>query len=140
MTSYAERPRDHAGLAVLSFDECLRLAASEPVGRIAFADAGEIHVLPVNHHIVDGLVVFLTADGSKLGVAVQGSVVAFQVDHYDRLDRSGWSVLIKGRAQPVTQPALQTRLDSVDLLPWNRQVPRSNWIVVRPDEVTGRRL
>lgn len=133
-------PCDHDGLAVLTFEECLRLAASEPVGRLAFAEAGEIRVLPVNHQVVDGLIAFRTGDGAKLGAAIQNSVVAFEVDRYDRLDRTGWSVLIKGRAHEVTDPRLLLRLDATGLQPWNSRVPRPNWVVVRPDEVTGRAL
>jgi hypothetical protein len=35
-------PTDHAGLAVLSFAECLQLAGSQPVGRVAFLRDGDI--------------------------------------------------------------------------------------------------
>ena len=65
----SEYPTDHAGLEILPFDECLRLLASVPVGRVGFFADGEIVVLPVNH-VVDGHdVVFRTAYGSKLSAA-----------------------------------------------------------------------
>ena len=140
MTLPDDRPRDHAGLAVLSYEECLRLAGSEPVGRIAFADSGDIQVFPVNHCVVDGLVGFRTADGTKLGAALDGSVVAFEVDRYDADRRTGWSVLIKGRAQLVSEGSLLTRLRASGLGPWGDRVPRPEWIAVHPDTVTGRRL
>ena len=44
-------PTDHAGLEILPFDECLRLLASVPVGRVGFIADGEVVVLPVNHAI-----------------------------------------------------------------------------------------
>ena len=135
-----DRPRDHAGLAVLSYEECLRLAGSEPVGRIAFADNGDIHIFPVNHCVVGGLVGFCTADGTKLGAALDGSVVAFEVDRYDAARRTGWSVLIKGRAELVSEGTLLTRLRASDLRPWRDRMPRPTWIAVRPDTVTGRQL
>jgi hypothetical protein len=135
-----DRPRDHAGLAVLSFEECLRLAGSEPVGRIAFADNGDIHIFPVHHCMVGGVVGFRTADGTKLGAALDGSVVAFEVDRYDVERRTGWSVLIKGRAEMVYEESLLTRLRGCDLPPWRGRVPRPVWIAVRPDAVSGRRL
>lgn len=135
-----ERPRDHAGLAVLSYEESLRLAGSEPVGRIAFADNGEIQIFPVNHCLVGGLVGFRTADGTKLGAALDGSVVAFEVDRYDTERRTGWSVLIKGRAELVTDGTLLTRLQTSGLGPWRTRVPRPAWIAIRPDMVTGRQL
>ena len=83
MTIRTDPPRDHAGLEVLGYDECLRLAGSEPVGRIAFAQGGDIHVFPINHCLLDGLMAFRTAEGAKLGAAMEGSVVAFETDHYD---------------------------------------------------------
>lgn len=42
-------PTDRAGLDVLPFEECLRLLASVPVGRVGFVAEGEVVMLPVNH-------------------------------------------------------------------------------------------
>ena len=140
MTVRAEPPRDHAGMEVLGYEECLRLAASEPVGRIAFAEGGDIHVFPVNHRVVDGLVAFCTADGTKLAAAMEGSIVAFEVDRYDADSRTGWSVLIKGRAQLADEGTVQARLAAAGVRPWRKQLPRPEWVVILPDVVTGRRL
>jgi nitroimidazol reductase NimA-like FMN-containing flavoprotein (pyridoxamine 5'-phosphate oxidase superfamily) len=140
VTIRSDPPRDHAGLEVLGYDECLRLAGSQPVGRIAFADGGDIHIFPVNHRVLDGLVAFRTADGTKLGSAAEGSVVAFEVDRYDADTQTGWSVLIKGRAELLDDGILQTRLRASGLRPWRNRVPRPEWVVIRPDTVTGRRL
>jgi len=140
VTGSFDPPRDHAGLAVLSYQECLRLAASQPVGRVAFADSGDIQVFPVNHCVVGDTIAFRTADGSKLGAAVQHAVVAFEVDGYDADRRTGWSVLIKGRVVPVDDLALLRKLDHSGVQPWNDRVPRPTWVAVRADTVTGRRL
>jgi hypothetical protein len=133
-------PRDHAGLVVLPYGECLRLLASEPVGRIAFPEGGEVQVFPVNHVLVDGMIAFRTSGGTKLGVAADLSVVAFEVDRYDVEGCSGWSVLVQGRAQWVTDGALLDRIRAVGLPPWRSEVPREDWIVIRPYVITGRRL
>ena len=85
-------PVDHAGMAVLPFDECIRLIGATPVGRIAFAMAGEIEIMPVNHSLDGTTVVFRTATGSKLTAATQASVVAFEVDSWDAVIQDGWSV------------------------------------------------
>ena len=133
-------PTDHAGLAVLSLAECLELAASQPVGRVAFARDGDIDVLPVNHCVVDRAVAFRTAGGAKFTAAFWGSVVAFEVDSYDARRRTGWSVLVKGRAERVTDDALIARLEATGLRTWSPSAPRADWVVVRADEVSGRRL
>ena len=110
------------------------------VGRIAFAEGGDIHVFPVNHRVLDGLVAFRTADGTKLGAAMDGSVVAFEVDGYEADSNTGWSVLIKGRAELLGEGTLRIGLRTAGLQPWRNRVPRPEWVVIRPDTVTGRRL
>ena len=63
---------------------------------------------------------FRTADGTKLGAAMEGSVVAFEVDRYDADWQTGWSVLIKGRAEMVDEGTLQTRLADERLRSWRK--------------------
>jgi uncharacterized protein len=131
-------PTDHAGLEILPFDECLRLLASVPVGRVGFCADGEVVVLPVNH-VVDGQdVVFRTAQGAKLSAAQAQNPVAFEADGYDPEARSGWSVLVNGRAEAVYETAEIQRLGRLGLHPWATAVDRPFWIRIRPASVTGR--
>jgi uncharacterized protein len=131
-------PTDHAGLEILPFDECLRLLASVPVGRVGFFADGEIVVLPVNH-VVDGQdVVFRTAYGSKLSAAGRLDLAAFEADHYNAQTRSGWSVLVTGRAEMVDAEAEIQRLGRRGLHPWVTAVQRPFWIRIRPTSVSGR--
>jgi nitroimidazol reductase NimA-like FMN-containing flavoprotein (pyridoxamine 5'-phosphate oxidase superfamily) len=133
-----EYPTDHAGLEILPFDECLRLLASTPVGRIGFAADGELVVLPVNH-VVDGQdVVFRTTHGSKLSAAEGQALVAFEADHYEEQTHSGWSVLMTGRAEVVDEEADVQRLNRHGLRPWVHAVQRAFWIRVRPTSISGR--
>jgi nitroimidazol reductase NimA-like FMN-containing flavoprotein (pyridoxamine 5'-phosphate oxidase superfamily) len=134
------RTTDHAGLGVLSLADCLTLAASQPVGRVAFLWDGEIEVLPVNHRIVGQAVAFRSGGGSKLTAAFHGAVVAFEVDAYDASQHTGWSVLVKGRAEVVTDEPTLARLRATRLRSWSPAAPRSEWVLIRPDEISGRRL
>ena len=134
----SEHPTDHAGLEILPFDECLRLLASVPVGRVGFFADGEIVVLPVNH-VVDGHdVVFRTAYGSKLSAAGGGHLAAFEADHYNEQTRSGWSVLVSGRAEMVDAEADIQRLSRAWPHPWATAIQRPFWIRIRPTSVSGR--
>ncbi|HEY6749364.1 MAG TPA: pyridoxamine 5'-phosphate oxidase family protein [Mycobacteriales bacterium] len=135
-----EVPRDHAGLEELSEAECLTLAAGQPVGRLAFSDGDRIEVLPVNHVVVDGMVAFRSAEGSKLGAATEGAAVAFEVDEYDARRHKGWSVVVKGHLTAVSSPTVLALLRASRLQPWRNRLPRPVWLVVEPDVVTGRRL
>lgn len=134
----SELPIDHAGLEVLPFDECIQRLASVPVGRIGFFADGEIVVLPVNH-VIDGQdPVFRTARGSKLSAAGGQRLVAFEADEYDRQTRSGWSVLVTGRAEVVYEDAEVQRLNRLGLHSWASAVEHQFWIRIRPTSVTGR--
>jgi uncharacterized protein len=135
----SEHPTDHAGLEILAFDECLRLLASVPVGRVGFLADGELVVLPVNH-VIDGQdPVFRTAHGSKLSAAEGQNLAAFEADHYDEQARTGWSVLVIGRAEMVYDEAEVQRLNSRGLHPWVTAVERPFWIRIRATSVSGRR-
>ncbi|MGZ6859671.1 MAG: pyridoxamine 5'-phosphate oxidase family protein [Blastococcus sp.] len=133
-------PVDHAGLAVLPFDECIRLIGATPVGRVAFAMAGEIEIMPVNHTLDATTIVFRTAAGSKLTAATQASVVAFEVDGWDAVIEDGWSVVVHGRAEQVTDSDQLRRLDALSLRPWADAAERPQWVRILPDAVTGRRV
>jgi uncharacterized protein len=129
---------DHAGLETLPLEMCLRLLESVPVGRVSFCTDGEVVTLPVNH-VVDGQdVVFRTDRGSKLSAADRRDHVAFEADDYDPRTRTGWSVLLKGRAEVVREDAEIQRLSRLGLYPWVTAVDRPFWIRIRPTSVTGR--
>src|ERR1035438_6056313 len=117
---------DHAGLETLPLDACLHLLASVPLGRIAFWADGQD-------------VVFRTASGSKLTAACEQHRVTFEADSYDEQTRSGWSVLVTGRATPVYEEAEIERLGVLGLDPWPTAVGHPYWIRVRPTSITGRR-
>jgi uncharacterized protein len=132
MPSY---PTDHAGLEILPMDECLRLLASVPVGRVGFVADGEVVVLPVNH-VVDGQdVIFRTAHGSKLSAAEGQNAAAFEADYYNEQTRSGWSVLVNGRAEVIDAEAdiqgLGERLSRLGVYPWATAVRHPFWIRIR---------
>ena len=111
-----------------------------PVGRVSFFADGEIVVLPVNH-VMDGQdPVFRTARGSKLSAAEGQNVVAFEADDYDERTRSGWSVLVNGRAHAIYEEAEIQRLSRLGLRPWVSAADRPFWIRIRPTSISGRRI
>jgi uncharacterized protein len=131
-------PTDHAGLEILPFDECLYRLASVAVGRVGFIGDGDMVILPVNH-VIDGQdPVFRTAQGSKLSAAEGQSLVCFEADHYDERTRTGWSVVVTGRAEVVYSEVEVERLNRFDLHPWVTAVERPFWIRIRANSVSGR--
>jgi uncharacterized protein len=136
----ARYPTDHAGLAMLSLEDCLRLLGSVPVGRVGFQVDGEVVVLPVNH-VVDGhSVAFRTGIGSKLSAAESQSHVVFEADDYDAGRRVGWSVVVNGYAEAVYEDAEIATLNKLGLDSWGDGATRPFWIRIRPETVSGRRI
>lgn len=133
-------PTDHRGLRVLGFEECMERVRSTPMGRLAFVNDGEVVVLPVNHTVDRVDVVFRTTWGSKLLVAEASGTVAFEVDGYDSVLESGWSVLVKGTAQLVYESVDTDRYDLLGLRSWADPEARGFWVRIRPIEVTGREV
>src|SRR4051794_29731150 len=124
----------------LDREECLRLLAKVPVGRVVYTRHALPAVLPVNFSLdTDTSVLLRTSPGSDLVRAIDGAVVAFEADEFDAATRSGWSVVVTGRATLVTDPALHERLSRTGPSSW---MPWQDAVLVRIDSevVTGREL
>ena len=128
----------NAAFEVLDRHRCLELLASVPIGRFVFTQSALPAVLPVNFVLDGDAVVFRTGFDAKLAGALDGAVVAFQVDDVDRFHRTGWSVCVTGHAELVADPAEIERL-SARVHPW---APGPHDYVVRLpcDVVSGRRI
>lgn len=131
---------DRSGMEVLDVEECMDLLATVPIGRVAMVDGGEIAVLPVNHVIDDGRVCFRTAPGAKLDAGIMQHVVTFEADDYDEEGETGWSVVIKGRADLVTDTDELERLRDSGIRPWANPSFRTNWVTLHANSITGRRI
>lgn len=131
------------GLDVLNRDACqeLLLAASGGVGRVAVADGSHPVILPVNFAMDEDRVVFRTAAGTKLDAVLHGAHAAFEIDDIDPATESGWSVVVRGRSELVTNDVERQRLATeLPLRPWAGEEGKTNWIVIVPEIVTGRQL
>jgi nitroimidazol reductase NimA-like FMN-containing flavoprotein (pyridoxamine 5'-phosphate oxidase superfamily) len=130
---------DRAGTELLNSDECLDLLHTQVVGRLAVVADHEPHIFPVNY-VMDGQIVAIrTAEGMKLDHSVRSTRVAFEIDGYDEATRSGWSVVVRGRAEEVLRAADRQRLAALDLRPWAAG-DKDNWLIVRPERISGRRI
>ena len=89
----------------MSDDECERLLRGNVVGRVALSTPDGPHIVPVNYAVVDDAVVVRTSPYSVLGTYGRDAVLAFEVDQFDHENQRGWSVVARGRAEVVTEPA-----------------------------------
>lgn len=130
---------DSAGLDVLSRQECLALLSSATIGRIVFTDHALPAVQPVTFCLDGEDIVIRTGTGSKLAAATRHTVVAFEIDDFDLPARTGWSVTAVGRAHAVSDPGQIARLSRLPLTAW-APGERNHFIVVRAEQVSGRRI
>jgi uncharacterized protein len=133
-----------SGQAVLelSREECLQLLASNGFGRLAVTGTSGAPVIrPVNYVFDDRSqsVVFRTAVGSKFHSVVHATEAAFEIDGIDSTTRTGWSVIIRGMTEEVTNPTELRRLDQLGLNSW-APGEKSHWIRIRAWTVSGRRI
>ncbi|MHA7662739.1 pyridoxamine 5'-phosphate oxidase family protein [Mycolicibacterium sp. HS_4_1] len=129
-----------AGAQRISHSEAVGLLAGTDYGRIVFTLNALPAIRPVNHLVDRGRVIIRTRLSSALTQALSASdslVVAYEADSMDRSTRTGWSVVVTGRAYSLTDPA-----EIVDyerrLQPWVNHA--DTVVAVEPDIVTGFRI
>jgi nitroimidazol reductase NimA-like FMN-containing flavoprotein (pyridoxamine 5'-phosphate oxidase superfamily) len=134
-----EAALDRNGMVVLSEHECFKRLGRNGVGRIAVTVGALPPVLPINYAFRGRDVYFRTAAGTKLAAAARNAVVAFEVDHIDCMDHTGWSVLVVGRAAEVLDPAELERLQDLPLSRWLGQGAET-LVRINGDVVSGRAI
>ncbi|HXQ43504.1 MAG TPA: pyridoxamine 5'-phosphate oxidase family protein [Acidimicrobiales bacterium] len=118
--------------------QCLALLRGARIARVVLSIDCIPVALPVNVSVLDEDVIFCTDRGSKLTAAVEGQVVSVEADDADLMYRTGWSVLVTGIAQLVTEPADREWACS-HLLPW-APGPHPFLVKVPSTLISGRRL
>ena len=121
-------------LAAPDDDPWLWLEEVDGERALAWVDAQGPVVVPVNLAVAAGSVVVRTAAYSTIAREVDDSRVAVEVDLVDDQARTGWSVLVRGVARVLLEPA---PADAPTAWPTGT---KSATVRIRPTKVTGRRL
>ena len=122
---------------------CLELLARARIGRLVFAIPGDPPGVVPMSYVLDGspgaeAVVVRTTHGSRLGRAVLGRAVSFEVDELRDVTREGWSVVVSGIAEELTD-AEHARRVGERLQAWAPGF-KDLFLLVPVNEVSGRRL
>lgn len=112
-------------LRALNSHECMLLLASQSIGRLVYTRAALPAVHPVNYLLEDHAILIRTSSTSKPAAARGEEIVAFQVDDLDPNTRSGWNVVITGRATEIHDLGEQQRL----------RTAISSWLAPHDDRV-----
>lgn len=137
-SSVLDEGDEPGGLRAITVAQCYQLLAEESVGRLAYIARAETpDIVPVNYVLDGGDVVIRSGPGPKLQAAERRAQVAFEVDCVDRATRTGWSVVVIGRA--IRLRLTEQRQHADGPAPW-ASGPRSAAIRIRPSRITGRHL
>ena len=131
-------PHEQRSLRALSPSESVDLLSRAQVGRVVFTERALPAVVPATFAVHGESVVLRTAADTRLATAADGGVLAFEADDLDPVTRTGWSVLVTGVAELVTDPAERDRIHRA-VTPW---APGDQDVCIRLPltVVTGRRI
>jgi nitroimidazol reductase NimA-like FMN-containing flavoprotein (pyridoxamine 5'-phosphate oxidase superfamily) len=120
--------------------EALRLLASVDYGRVVFTLNALPAVRPVNHLFESGRIIIRTRLSSAISQSLSARdsvIVAYEADTIDHPTRTGWSVVVTGRAYTLTDPTEIAHFEH-HLHPWVNHA--DTVIAIEPDIVTGFRI
>lgn len=138
-------PEGGPNTAIVDLDrpECLRLLASNSIGRVAVSVTGRDTPMlrPVNYVFDESSKsVLIRSDlGSKLHALLSSATATFEIDGIDFNGHVGWSVIVMGVSEEIANPAELRRIDSLGLEPW-APGHKGHWIRIRANTVSGRRI
>lgn len=129
---------NHDGLVELSARDCYRRLASVHLGRVALSIGALPVVFPVHYALLGEDPVFRTDAGAKLSAAASGNVICLEIDDADPEAHTGWSVMVTGTADILTDVDELAAAEHLPLQPW---VGRGDAFVrIRATFVTGRKV
>jgi nitroimidazol reductase NimA-like FMN-containing flavoprotein (pyridoxamine 5'-phosphate oxidase superfamily) len=129
-------------MTVLDREECLRLLAGNTFGRLAISYHSEVPMIrPVNYVFDERSqsIIFRTDFGSKLQGVIVSSRAAFEIDGVDYVHRTGWSVIVSGTVERVTNDLELERIGKLGLQAWGPG-EKPHWARIRVWTVSGRRI
>lgn len=124
----------------LERSECLRLLAEENFGRLGVVIDNYPVILPMRFALDGERVVMRTNPGAKFHSAPL-TYVSFEIDHIDIEHEEGWSVVVQGIAENITNgiDGLSERARSLNVQTWGLS-PADCWLAIVPRKITGRRI
>jgi nitroimidazol reductase NimA-like FMN-containing flavoprotein (pyridoxamine 5'-phosphate oxidase superfamily) len=125
-------------LEVLDATTCRELLAGQHIGRLAVVRDGRPVMFPMNFRFSDGAILLRTEACSRLAQIGETAAV-FEVDDVSEQFRLGWSVIVTGRLEVITDPYEVEKAELAGLVAWS-EGGKPIWLRVVPERVTGRRI
>jgi nitroimidazol reductase NimA-like FMN-containing flavoprotein (pyridoxamine 5'-phosphate oxidase superfamily) len=123
--------------AEMSETDCKELLARHTAGRVGFMAAEGPQILPVTYQYRSDRVFFRTSARGPMAGLAQRTMVAFEIDAIDEQNKAGWSVLVAGSAEAMTDDHLLTSAWETGPVPW-ADGARNLLIEITPRKISGR--
>ena len=131
--------RSRGRMAPLDRALCLELLRAVTVGRVGYVTTEGPRILPVNYTLAEEHIVFRTLAYGEIAEHVLDQRVAFEVDHMDQNFQSGWSVLVTGQCELLTEAEMQRLLLGRIPDPWAGG-PRTLFLKIATGQISGRQV
>ncbi|MFD2417064.1 pyridoxamine 5'-phosphate oxidase family protein [Amycolatopsis pigmentata] len=131
-------PLNASEIERLDLRQCLTLLRSQAVGRLVFTEQALPAIRLVNYSMPTGRIV-LRLGHAKWVARLDRTVVAFEVDDFDAGARTGWSVVIVGKARLILDIDELVSLNDPAARSW-APGPRDQVVSIDMERVTGRRI
>jgi len=135
---------DGSGARVLEDDECLRLLAGERIGRVALTRDALPVIVPVAFRLIGQDPVIRAGPGAVREAGRRRAVLCLEADGCATDWSSGWSVVVTGRAELLTEPHVLASVRRLALLDWRRNLDGDDhddlYVRIRTELISGRRF
>jgi nitroimidazol reductase NimA-like FMN-containing flavoprotein (pyridoxamine 5'-phosphate oxidase superfamily) len=128
-----------AQLVEMTRKECLDALGSKGVGRLAYTTYDGPRVIPVNYVLTEDGVIFRTVPDGEVARHALDTRCAFEIDETDEFFEAGWSVLVVGVAQLLTEADFRRLRYGRIPEPWAAG-PRVLFVKVPLLQLSGRQL
>jgi hypothetical protein len=127
-------------LELLDEAESLALLGSADVGRVGVVVDGQPLIFPVNH-VLEGRSIIVRTDSARILSGASLAKVAFEADGFNAGAHSGWTVLVQGIGNDVTDAIDTTseHLQTVPVSPW-APGPKARLLRIDVQMIEGRRF
>lgn len=133
----SEMPIDNDdGTQSLEIPECEDRLRAGGVGILALAGVEAPVLRPVNFAFHAGGLLIRTGEGQILEAAQLASPASFVLSEIDRLEHTGWSVIVTGR---LLERSSLGDVSNVPLRPWAR-AEKHHFVGLSIDQLSGRRI
>ena len=123
--------------AEIPTSRCNELLDQHKIGRVAWDSGDGPRIMPVTYQYRNGTVVFRTAPEGPLASLARRTRVAFEVDGIDEEHEKGWSVVVLGFSEGVTNSYSLSMLWQGGPVPWAGG-DRTVFVLITPQSITGR--